>query len=97
MKFEEIELEEPYNGCTHAIAVSLPLSGVAYGTIEYNLLDADDKIVGGLAIATYDTDLISDTTTMAEIKTIINDAIQATVQAQIDASNAVIEEEEPHE
>ena len=92
MELEKFELKEPYNGCTHAIAVSIPLSGAEYGSIEYILLDANGNTVGGLAIATYDTDLITDATTMAEIKTIINEAIQTTVQAQIDASNVVLEE-----
>ena len=92
---EKIKLKEPYNGCPNAIAVSIPLSGVAYGTIEYNLLDANDNIVGGLAIAQYDPKLITQKTTWSKIVTIFNDAIQTTVQKQIDASNIVIKE--PHE
>ena len=92
MEFEKFELKTPYDGCTHAIAVSLPLSGVSHGSIEYNLLDADNNIVGGLAIATYDTKLVTNKTTLSKLITIINDAIQAAVQNQIDASNRVAEE-----
>ena len=88
MKFKKIKLKESYNGCTHAIAVALPLSGVSHRSIEFNLLNADGDIVGGLAVAQYDPKLVTNRTTCAKLITIINDAIQAEVQSQIDASNA---------
>ena len=94
MKFEKIKLKESYNGCKYAIGVSLPLSG-SESTVEYNLLNADGDIVGGLAVAQYDPKLITQKTTWSKIVTIFNDAIQAAVQNQIDPSNVVIEE--PHE
>ena len=97
MKSKKIKLKESYNGCTHAIVVALPFYGVSHGSIESYLLDPDGDIVGGLAVAEYDTKLVTNRTTCAKLITIINDAIQTSVQKQIDASNVVVEKTTPNQ